>query len=105
MHHFKGKWVVENVISYYEPLIKPQEVNRHYFWSNFIISKIELPAQDIPHVKRGDTLFGFNIDDEELDSDYGHVKVLRNLVNTKLALHIFKCAFKDKQVRLEELKK
>ena len=36
-HYFKGKWVIENVISFYKPLIKPQELQRHYFWSNFLI--------------------------------------------------------------------
>lgn len=34
---FKGGFCVENVKSYYKPLIKPQEVGRHYFWANFII--------------------------------------------------------------------
>lgn len=34
---FEGKWVVENVISYYTPLIRPQQIGRHYFWSNFYI--------------------------------------------------------------------
>ena len=34
---FKGKWVVENVIPYYEPLIKPQQSGRHCFWANFKI--------------------------------------------------------------------
>jgi DNA (cytosine-5)-methyltransferase 1 len=36
-HFFKGKWVVENVKSYYTPLITPQSVGRHYVWSNFLI--------------------------------------------------------------------
>ena len=31
------KWVVENVIAYYEPLIRPNISGRHYFWSNFNI--------------------------------------------------------------------
>lgn len=35
-HWFKGKWIVENVISYYEPLIAPIKSNGHYFWSNFL---------------------------------------------------------------------
>jgi DNA (cytosine-5)-methyltransferase 1 len=30
-HWFKGKYAVENVISYYDPLIAPQEINKHYF--------------------------------------------------------------------------
>lgn len=33
--HFTGKWCVENVIAYYEPLIIPQTMGRHWYWSNF----------------------------------------------------------------------
>jgi DNA (cytosine-5)-methyltransferase 1 len=36
-HWFKGTWVVENVVSYYEPLIKPQKISKHFFWSNLKI--------------------------------------------------------------------
>ncbi len=32
---FKGKFCVENVISYYEPLIPPVQFASHYFWANF----------------------------------------------------------------------
>ena len=34
-NYFEGKYVVENVISYYEPLITPQQNGRHYYWCNF----------------------------------------------------------------------
>ena len=34
-HHFSGKYVVENVIPYYEPLIPAQERDRHLYWTNF----------------------------------------------------------------------
>lgn len=33
-HFYEGDWVVENVISYYDPLIRPYKVANHYFWSN-----------------------------------------------------------------------
>lgn len=34
-HFYNGLWVVENVIPYYSPLIKPTAViDRHCFWSN-----------------------------------------------------------------------
>lgn len=33
--HCKSKWVVENVIPYYEPLIKAQKRGRHLYWTNF----------------------------------------------------------------------
>ena len=35
---YKGKWVVENVVPYYKPLIEPtKRIGRHLFWSNFEI--------------------------------------------------------------------
>ena len=36
--YYKGKYVVENVIAFYEPLIKPSEFANHYFWHNFNIA-------------------------------------------------------------------
>lgn len=37
---FKGRYVVENVISYYDPLIRPRKLAEHYFWTNFPIREI-----------------------------------------------------------------
>ena len=34
---FDDKFVVENVIPYYEPLIKGQQRGRHIYWTNFIL--------------------------------------------------------------------
>jgi len=34
-HNFKGGYVVENVIPYYEPLIPAQKRGRHLYWSSF----------------------------------------------------------------------
>jgi DNA (cytosine-5)-methyltransferase 1 len=34
---FKGKYVIENVIPYYEPLIVAQQRGRHIYWSNFVL--------------------------------------------------------------------
>lgn len=44
-HFFEGKYCIENVISYYEPLIKPQESGRHYFWANFKIPFMKFEKQ------------------------------------------------------------
>ena len=38
-HHFKGKFVVENVHPYYEPLIPAQDRGRHLYWTNFNLPK------------------------------------------------------------------
>lgn len=42
---FKGKYCIENVKSYYEPLIKPQISGRHYFWANFKIPNLKVEKQ------------------------------------------------------------
>ena len=34
-HYFKGKFLVENVIPFYEPLIQAQKRGRHLYWANF----------------------------------------------------------------------
>lgn len=37
-HYYRtGKWCVENVIPYYEPLIQAQKRGRHLYWTNFIL--------------------------------------------------------------------
>jgi DNA (cytosine-5)-methyltransferase 1 len=109
---FKGKWVVENVISYYKPLIKPFESDRHYFWSDSYITKKKNRTD-------GDYLNAFgsnrfttdehikflekhhNINLEEFDiSKTLKVKMLSNCVKPSTGLHIFKCAFKEKQSTL-----
>ena len=42
-HFFKGDWIVENVVPYYEPLVEPmRKVRRHLFWSNY-----EFEAADV----------------------------------------------------------
>ena len=45
-HLYNGKFVVENVIPYYEPLIRAQKRHRHLYWTNFnlpnILSKREV---------------------------------------------------------------
>jgi len=41
-HFYKGKYCVENVKPYYEPLIQPQYIGRHAFWANFLIREIKV---------------------------------------------------------------
>jgi len=104
---FEGIWVVENVKSYYEPLIKPQEAGRHYFWSNFHILDKEYAVQigTLMHGTRKRTireaqipelqlLHGYDLANVELSNKR---QVLRNCVHPELGLHIWNCAFKEEQ--------
>lgn len=36
-NYFDGKYVIENVIPYYEPLIPSQKRGRHLYWTNFTL--------------------------------------------------------------------
>ena len=97
-YFFKGRWVVENVRGYYNPLIKPQELSRHYFWANFKINNKKF-NKDIGGNKTNSKINflmkqkGININFKCLNK----IKVLRNYVFSPLALHIFNEAFKVKQ--------
>ena len=39
-HYFDGKYVVENVIPYYDPLIPAKKRGRHLYWTNFNLPSI-----------------------------------------------------------------
>lgn len=40
---FKGKWVVENVVPFYAPLMSGKVIGRHMYWSNFDVGNYEEP--------------------------------------------------------------
>lgn len=98
-HFFKGKWVVENVVPYYEPLIKPTaKIGRHLFWANFDIPPMENePAQPKNFINEA-TVKGSEMMKEWLGIKYdGNIyyegnhcpaQVLRNCVHPKIGLHI-----------------
>ena len=113
-HWFKGKWVVENVKPYYEPLIKPYTCGRHYFWSNFVISDLpinygsfgtwnrnrsELTQRKaiIREAQIPELLQLHGLDDFKLPNKR---QVLRNTVLPEIGKHVFNCAFKTVQANI-----
>jgi len=105
MHFTKCKFVVENVRGYYNPLIKPQEIHRHYFWANFPIPQKRTYDQRVHNDIIGSQIvYGFDINKFKAENKR---KILRNMVNPEIGLHIFNCAFKEKQqtLKLEDFKK
>jgi len=83
----KTKWVVENVIPYYEPLIQPTaKIHRHLYWANFYIPQYKTKDYRIHNDIAGySELYGFNIRDTGIKDKR---KALRNMVNPELGLHI-----------------
>jgi len=102
---FKGKYVIENVIPYYKPLINPScEIDRHLFWSNFPIDKVKVDKEKPIAFQTGTNgRYGFNLKNVKIKHDKR--QILRNLVNPKIALFIFNMAYKDKQVCLFDTRK
>ena len=96
-HYFKGAWVVENVKGYYKPLIKPQELGRHFFWSNFNLGNYKHNKTIIrDKYEILERTVGFKIKD--FHNYKGDKRVLlRNCVDSKMAFHIFNMAFKETQ--------
>jgi DNA (cytosine-5)-methyltransferase 1 len=101
-HFFKGKWVVENVKPFYEPLIKPTAIiGRHYFWSNFQIGSFEAQEQPKGFINKGTAKeseelkrwLGINYNGNIYYKD-NHCpgQVLRNCVHPSIGSHIFQCA-------------
>jgi DNA (cytosine-5)-methyltransferase 1 len=93
-HWFKGKWCVENVVSYYVPLIKPFKRDSHYFWSNFYLGNSKNNKRYIrEHICDGIPNHGFEF---EAKSSFKE-QLLNNCVKPETGLSIFNCAFKVKQ--------
>ena len=45
--YFEGKYVVENVIPYYQPLLPAKKLGRHLFWNNFSIGNFKKKSKSI----------------------------------------------------------
>lgn len=85
---FKGKWVVENVIGYYKPLLRPQQIGRHYFWSNFPFPVFPHEKSDIKTgtVESWEKNLGISLKGKKLSQRKD--QILRNCVEPELGKHI-----------------
>lgn len=99
-HYFKGNWVVENVIPYYEPLIAAQKRGRHLYWSNLNLPtdlgerKFQMSGKD--EVKRLCEFHEYNF--RQYRGSQRIDKIARNLVDYEAGKTIFECVLqKEKQ--------
>jgi len=95
-HYYRtGKWVVENVIPYYEPLIAAKKRGRHLYWTNFNLPtdlgdrRVQIGA-GTDELKR---LCEFHkIDISSYKGQQSMIKVARNLVDYESGLTIYNVA-------------
>lgn len=99
LKHFAcAGWVVENVVPYYDPLIKPDVVmGRHVFWSNFTFSPLDVPRPanfinrcNLSGKKALMDWLGIHYP-ENIYHDGNHcpAQILRNCVHPLIGEHIF----------------
>ncbi len=94
-HWFKGLWVIENVIPYYEPLIPGKKVDRHLWWSNFKIgnfSPSKKPIHEQAQIKDLEAFFDYDLSMFKPKGKNGKRKMLRNMVHPETGLYILNCA-------------
>lgn len=96
----KGKFVVENVVPYYTPLIKGQRMGRHIFWANFDFEDCNI--QTPPNFISKCNLAGKQALMDWLDIHYEEniyygnnhcpAQILRNCVHPIVGNHLFAAA-------------
>lgn len=111
-HFFEGKYVVENVVSYYQPLINPERLCRHYFWTNFHLKNINIEdptkgfigsflGEGTTEVVEYQEALGFDLSKYKFKNKR---QVLRNCVLPELGKQILDCAtgtmIKEEQLSL-----
>jgi len=90
------KWIVENVVPYYEPLILPNvKFDRHLIWSNFDIPEKKFDKPEIKHNKVTGKTKRYNVDLSKYKIKHRKDQIIRNMVNPEMALHIFNYAFNE----------
>ena len=92
-YYYKGKYVVENVIPFYEPLILAKKRGRHLYWTNFNLPN-NLYGRKNPDLSRTKNLI--NVMSKYHDYDFKKYKgnqplnkIARNLVDYKAGKTIF----------------
>lgn len=95
-HYFKtGKYVVENVIPYYEPLIPAKKRGRHLYWTNFNLPSDlnDRRVQICAGTNELNRLCEFHkIDVTNYKGEQSIVKMARNLVDYEAGRTIFETA-------------
>jgi len=89
---FKGKWIIENVIPYYEPLIPAKKIGRHLYWSNFKIPKFEARHIEIEYGGYKELEVFHKIDISSYKGNQRKDKIARNLVDYEAGKIIFDAA-------------
>ena len=106
---FKGKYVVENVIPYYKPLIEGHKRGRHIYWTNFNLPA-DLNCRNLNGIlctmkNEVKQLCKFhNYDFYKYKGKQRRDKIARNLVDYEAGKNIFKAALEINKKKYKQTK-
>jgi len=108
-NYFDGKYCVENVIPYYEPLIPAKKIGRHLYWCNFTLPN-DLGERKHSIMESKDELNKWcefhNYDFKKYKGEQSVQKMARNLVDYEAGKTIFDIArgiYKEKKTTQQKL--
>lgn len=95
-HYFKGKFCIENVIPFYEPLIPAKKRERHLYWTNFNLPNV-LSKRKNPDLSRTKNLISalskfHDYDFRKYKGKQSTQKMARNLVDYEAGKTILQTA-------------
>ncbi len=90
-NYFDGKWVVENVVPFYKPLLSATKLGRHLFWSNFNIPKKDFKDANIFTGTISEHESFHKIDLKSYKGNQRKLKIARNLVHYDVGEYVFNC--------------
>jgi len=103
-NYFDGKYCVENVIPFYEPLIPGKKRGRHLYWTNFNLPNI-LSNRSGNFMEGKDEMNNWikfhEINLDTYNGEQSKIKIARNLVDYEAGLTIYQCgigAFKANNI-------
>jgi DNA (cytosine-5)-methyltransferase 1 len=94
-HFYSGKYIVENVIPYYEPLIPAKKRHRHLYWTNFNLPNTLSKRNGNGLIEKGtikDLCDFHEIDISSYKGKQSKTKIGRNLVDYEAGRTILQTA-------------
>ena len=98
-HWFKGKYVVENVMSYYDPMFSPIQSSNHYFWTNFYFEPKANTKRAVRRENEKDfereKIIGIDLSGYKFTTKRMRRLVANNCCEPEIGLHILKESMKE----------
>ena len=106
-HFYKGKYCVENVIPFYQPLLPAYKRGRHLFWTNFrlpnILSERKAPSMNNAKSEVNKLIKFHKYNFRKYKGKYHMQSLARNLVDYEAGKTIFQTLLDIKENKINQI--